>query len=124
MCACTKLTTMDPSPTADATRFTDPLRTSPAANTPGRLVSSRNGARPTDRQRSAPVMAGGSAVPVVTKPRRSSSTHPRSQAVLASAPMNRKSELVASVRSSRPPVATWTACSRPSPSSPVTVALG
>jgi len=31
---------IDPSPTADATRLTDPLRTSPAANTPGRLVSS------------------------------------------------------------------------------------
>ena len=46
MCACTKLTAIDPSPTADATRFTEPLRTSPAANTPGRLVSSRNGARP------------------------------------------------------------------------------
>lgn len=31
---------IDPSPTADATRLTEPLRTSPAANTPGRLVSS------------------------------------------------------------------------------------
>ena len=30
---------IDPSPTADATRLTEPLRTSPAANTPGRLVS-------------------------------------------------------------------------------------
>ena len=29
-----------PSPTAEATRLTEPLRTSPAANTPGRLVSS------------------------------------------------------------------------------------
>src|SRR4029450_10211661 len=34
---------MAPSPTAEATRFTDPLRTSPTANTPGRLVSSRRG---------------------------------------------------------------------------------
>ena len=34
-----KLTAMAPSPTADAQRLTDPLRTSPAANTPGRLVS-------------------------------------------------------------------------------------
>ena len=32
-----------PSPTAEATRLTEPDRTSPAANTPGRLVSSRNG---------------------------------------------------------------------------------
>jgi len=31
------------SPTADATRFTDPWRTSPATKTPGTLDSSRNG---------------------------------------------------------------------------------
>ena len=31
---------MEPSPTAEATRFTDPCLTSPAANTPGMLVSS------------------------------------------------------------------------------------
>ena len=30
---------IDPSPTAEATRLTEPLRTSPAANTPGWLVS-------------------------------------------------------------------------------------
>jgi len=41
-----KLTAMAPSPTADAQRLTDPLRTSPAANTPGRLVSRKNGVRP------------------------------------------------------------------------------
>ena len=45
MCACTRLTDIDPSPTADATRFTDPARASPAANTPGRLVSSSPGSR-------------------------------------------------------------------------------
>ena len=43
-------TAIDPSPTADATLFTEPLRTSPAANTPGWLVSSipgwRRGRRP------------------------------------------------------------------------------
>ncbi len=33
-------TAMAPSPTADATRFTELRRTSPAANNPGRLVSS------------------------------------------------------------------------------------
>jgi hypothetical protein len=32
---------IEPSPTPDATRFTDPCRTSPTADTPGRLVSSR-----------------------------------------------------------------------------------
>ena len=31
---------MAPSPTAEATRFTEPLRTSPAANTPDQLVCS------------------------------------------------------------------------------------
>ena len=33
-------TTVAPSPTADATRLIEPYRTSPAANTPGMLVSS------------------------------------------------------------------------------------
>ena len=37
----TKCTAIEPSPTADATRFIDSLRTSPATNTPGMLVSSR-----------------------------------------------------------------------------------
>jgi hypothetical protein len=36
---------MPPSPTAAAQRLTEPERTSPAANTPGRLVSSGPGAR-------------------------------------------------------------------------------
>ena len=35
----------EPSPTAAATRLTDRQRTSPAANTPGMLVSSGSGAR-------------------------------------------------------------------------------
>ena len=43
--SCTRRTAMAASPTAEATRLIDPLRTSPAANTPGRLVSSRNGWR-------------------------------------------------------------------------------
>jgi hypothetical protein len=34
---------MPPSPTAGATIFVDPERISPAAKTPGRLVSSRKG---------------------------------------------------------------------------------
>ncbi len=37
---CTRLTDMEPSPTAAATRFVEPVRTSPAAKTPGRLVVS------------------------------------------------------------------------------------
>ena len=64
MCACTKLTAMDPSPTAEATRFAEPLRTSPAAKTPGRLVSSRKGDRAASRQRSRSVVPGGSPGPV------------------------------------------------------------
>ena len=36
---------MEPSPTAEATRFTDPCRTSPTAKTPGRLVSRNIGRR-------------------------------------------------------------------------------
>src|SRR5215469_5465727 len=38
--ACRAATTCAPSPTAAATRLTEPERTSPIANTPGRLVSS------------------------------------------------------------------------------------
>src|ERR1700754_768366 len=49
-------TAIDPSPTAEATRLTEPLRTSPAANTPGWLVSR------VPKRVSAPVRdAGGSA---------------------------------------------------------------
>jgi len=38
---CTAAIAIEPSPTADAARFTLPDRTSPTAKTPGRLVSSR-----------------------------------------------------------------------------------
>src|SRR4029453_15352681 len=41
--SCASRTTIDPSPTADATRFIAPARTSPAAKTPGTLVSRGNG---------------------------------------------------------------------------------
>jgi hypothetical protein len=37
---------MEPSPAAAVTRFTDPLRTSPAPKTPGWRVSRRKGGRP------------------------------------------------------------------------------
>jgi hypothetical protein len=43
--SCARRTTMDPSPTAEATRFIAPARTSPAANTPGTLVSRGSGSR-------------------------------------------------------------------------------
>src|SRR5215467_963108 len=38
-------TATDPSPTPEATRFTEPWRTSPTAKMPGTLVSSRKGSR-------------------------------------------------------------------------------
>src|SRR2546428_9754499 len=44
--ACSVATTCAPSPTAAAPRFTEPDRTSPMANTPGRLVSSGRRPRP------------------------------------------------------------------------------
>src|SRR6185312_9430213 len=37
---CTEAITMEPSPTADATRLIDPDRTSPTAKMPGQLVAS------------------------------------------------------------------------------------
>ena len=43
--SCARRTTIDPSPTAEATRFIAPARTSPAANTPGTLVSRGSGSR-------------------------------------------------------------------------------
>src|SRR5215475_4848121 len=63
--------TTDPSPTAEATRLTDPARTSPTANTPGTDVT-----KPSR---------------VITNPLASSSTPtPCSQVVLGSAPIIRK----------------------------------
>ena len=80
--SCTNWTAIDPSPTADATRLIEPDRTSPAANTPGRLVSSRNGLRPLARRRSSP-----RAVPVRMNPFSSLSISPGSQSVRGTAPM-------------------------------------
>src|SRR6185503_3729772 len=61
---CTNEIAIEPSPTAEATRLTLPPRTSPTANTPGRLVSSRWGGRSrgqraatrSSRVRSGPVL--------------------------------------------------------------------
>src|SRR5260221_13467810 len=78
----------DPSPTADATRFMLPLRMSPTANTPGRLVSKVDGDLG-GAHRAAARSSGVSAVPVLTKPLASSATHPWSHAVLGVAPVIR-----------------------------------
>src|SRR5215204_2588929 len=47
--------TTDPSPTADATRLIEPWRTSPAANTPGTLVSRIRGLRASGQHPRNPV---------------------------------------------------------------------
>ena len=64
--ACTPVTARAPSPTAAATRWTDPARTSPAAKTPGRLVSSGRPAPGLARDDVAPVVSGD----LVREPRR------------------------------------------------------
>ena len=46
--------TMEPSPTAAATRFVEPCLTSPAANSPTRLVSSGRGSRSSGQQSGMP----------------------------------------------------------------------
>ena len=69
-CSCARRMAMAPSPTAEATRLVEPLRTSPTANMPGRLVSS------SDRGvRVRPGAVGRPASgPVRTKPRSSRAT--------------------------------------------------
>jgi hypothetical protein len=54
---CTWWIHTEPSPTAEATRLTDPCRTSPTAKTPGTVVSNGRGARSSgqDAPASAPV---------------------------------------------------------------------
>src|ERR1700730_15770556 len=80
--SCTNWTDMAPSPTAEATRFTEPEPTSPAANTPARLVSSRNGWR-------FAVQCGDSVnvIPVRTKCLSSRSISGGNQSVRGVAPM-------------------------------------
>ncbi len=101
----------DPSPTADATRFTEPLRTSPAANTPGRLVSSGSGRRSRGHEASSPRSG-----PVTTKPRSSLAISGGSQSVRGRAPIMRKSPSAGTVCSAPVPRSRSTRCSsRPAP---------
>src|SRR6266496_6644731 len=74
-----------PSPTAAATRFIDPDRTSPTAKTSGWLVSNGSGRRPSSAQ-VAPSDAPSSWVPVSTKPS-SSTAMSSSQPVAGVAPI-------------------------------------
>src|SRR5262245_54327615 len=72
----TSCTAMAPSPTAVAQRFVDPDRASPAAKTPGTLVSRRYSA--------------SAAAPVTKNPLSSRSTAPSIHSVHGSAPRKRK----------------------------------
>ena len=65
-----------PSPTAAATRFIDPDRTTPIAKTSGWLVSNGSGRRPSSAQ-VAPSNAPSSWVPVSTKPSSSTAMSPK-----------------------------------------------
>src|SRR5215213_2096665 len=59
-------TLIEPSPTALATRLIDRWRTSPATNTPGRVVSSRNGSRSSGHRWLSEAVTSG---PASTNPR-------------------------------------------------------
>ena len=81
---------MAPSPTAEATRFIESSRTSPAANT-GTLVSSANGTRGSGHR---PAQAGASrSWPVTTNPLSSRATSGPSHWVRGEAPMKTNSQL-------------------------------
>src|SRR5207247_7655805 len=91
--SCTNWMAIAPSPTAEATRFTESDRTSPAANTPARLVSSRNGCR-------LPVQCGDCASdgPVLMNPLPSRSISGGSQSVRGTAPLKLNTAGVSTVR--------------------------
>src|SRR5581483_7353687 len=82
----TNCTAMDPSPTAEATRFTERARTSPATKTPGTLVSSKKGSRSSVQPfgRRPSIIKSG---PERMKPFLSRSTTPASHSVRGAAPM-------------------------------------
>ena len=88
----TDMTAVAPSPTAVATRLPEPWRTSPAAKTPGMLVSSRSGSR-SSGQRAA--SAADHLGPSEDEPRLSSTMSFASQPVGGSAPIKMKSAAAA-----------------------------
>ena len=83
---------IEPSPTPDATRFTDPRRTSPTANTPGTLVSSNPGSR-FNGQPLGSFPFRFNSEPERMNPFSSRSTTPSSHSVPGSAPMKMNNEL-------------------------------
>src|SRR5882762_3055694 len=70
---CTSWMQTEPSPTAEATRLVLCARTSPTANTPGRLVSNRKGERESGQLASSRSW-GVRSEPALTKPLSSSAT--------------------------------------------------
>src|SRR5258708_37466593 len=77
--------TTDPSPTEEATRLTEPARTSPTAKTPGNEVAKGEAADPLPE-------------PVITKPLSSSFTRPESHSVFGAAPTMMNSARVSTTR--------------------------
>src|SRR4029077_18587671 len=77
--------TTDPSPTEDATRLTEPARTSPTAKMPGSEVAKGDDAEPSPEQ-------------VITKPLSSSFTRPESHSVFGAAPTMMNSARVSTRR--------------------------
>ena len=90
---CIKATAMLPSPTLAEQRLTEPDLTSPAANTPGWLVSSMKGSRSSVQREEL-----ATARPVRTNPLSSVSIASGSQSVHGTAPMNKKTAGVEMVR--------------------------
>jgi hypothetical protein len=87
-CSATNRTAIPPSPTAGATILVDPDRTSPTANTPGRLVSTKNGARPRVAHRSRSRNSAGSDGPVRINPSSSRAISRANQSVRGAAPIS------------------------------------
>ena len=83
---CTSSTAIEPSPTAEATRLIDWSRTSPAAKTPGMLVSSANGSRCFSGQGGHPLGTSSTCSPVRMNPRSERAGALPSQSVCGSAP--------------------------------------
>src|ERR1700745_2948590 len=77
--------TTDPSPTEDATRLTEPARTSPTAKMPGSEVAQGEDGEP-------------SREPVITKPLSASFTRPESHSVFGAAPTIRNNAQVSTRR--------------------------
>src|SRR6185437_9197457 len=121
---CTRCTAIAPSPTAEATRFIEERRTSPATKTPGRLVSNGYGSR-------APVHFGWcvpcrSSEPERINPCPSRATAPSIHSVCGYAPIKTKRKfdgttsvcpvarlaIVIVSRWAIPPTATTSQCSR------------